>query len=206
MKTNLRIQSRAVSVNSADPAAAAQLRDAFLACLGAHADRRELVLLCIGTDRATGDSLGPLAGYKLAARAKASPHAAVTVYGTLEAPVHAQNLRESLAAIRQTHNDPLIVAIDACLGKSTRVGWLTVSQGPVRPGAAMRKPLPDVGDISVMGVVNLCGMQGAPPSAPVMELFVLQNTRLYTVMRMADIIADGLSAALGLPGAYSTGS
>ena len=29
-----------------------------------------------------------------------------------------------------------------------------------------------------------------------MEYFVLQNTRLYTVMKMADIIAEGISRGL----------
>ncbi len=28
-------------------------------------DNRDIVILCIGTDRSTGDSLGPLVGYKL---------------------------------------------------------------------------------------------------------------------------------------------
>ena len=28
-------------------------------------DNRDIIFLCIGTDRSTGDSLGPLIGYKL---------------------------------------------------------------------------------------------------------------------------------------------
>jgi len=184
--------SRPVSVNSADPSAAGKLRDALLACMEGRAANRELVLLCIGTDRATGDSLGPLTGHKLSARARSAAH--ITVYGTLESPIHAKNLEASMTRIQSAHNNPFIVAIDACLGKSSRVGWLTVSCGPVRPGAALQKALPDVGDVAVMGVVNLSGM---------MELLVLQNTRLHTVMCMADIIADGIGAALGLPGGHA---
>ena len=54
-------------------------------------DRKEKVgvmFLCIGTDRSTGDSLGPLVGHKL--RARKLRRAAVI--GTLERPVHAMNL------------------------------------------------------------------------------------------------------------------
>lgn len=45
----------------------------------------EILFLCIGTDRSTGDSLGPLIGYKL--REKGMKNA--RVLGTLEEPVHA---------------------------------------------------------------------------------------------------------------------
>ena len=55
---------------------------------------RELVFLCIGTDRATGDCLGPLVGSRLKSL---SPSTAV--YGTLETPVHATNLQETLDEI-----------------------------------------------------------------------------------------------------------
>ncbi|NSJ87437.1 DUF1256 domain-containing protein [Blautia hansenii] len=48
----------------------------------------ELVILCIGSDRITGDSLGPLVGHSLSRFSL--PHA--RVYGTLDRPVHALNL------------------------------------------------------------------------------------------------------------------
>ncbi|MDI3279813.1 MAG: DUF1256 domain-containing protein, partial [Bacillota bacterium] len=52
---------------------------------------RELVTLCIGTDRSTGDALGPLTGSKLLERGKD----VLLVYGTLDQPVHAANLGET---------------------------------------------------------------------------------------------------------------
>ncbi|MFR3322802.1 MAG: DUF1256 domain-containing protein [Lachnospiraceae bacterium] len=56
------------------------------------------VILCIGTDRLIGDSLGPLTG-SLLQRA----HCPLPVYGTLAQPVHALNLADFLAEIRRTH-------------------------------------------------------------------------------------------------------
>ena len=47
--------------------------------------RRQMVFLCIGTDRSTGDSLGPLIGSRLEAEGIGD----VVVIGTLEHPVHA---------------------------------------------------------------------------------------------------------------------
>ena len=47
--------------------------------------KTEILFLCIGTDRSTGDSLGPLVGHSLSRFTL--PHA--RVYGTLDRPVHA---------------------------------------------------------------------------------------------------------------------
>ncbi|WP_209125211.1 spore protease YyaC [Alkalihalobacillus sp. BA299] len=140
---------------------------------------RELVIVCIGTDRSTGDSLGPLIGTKLSERKLSK----FTVYGTLEYPVHAVNLEEKLTEIEQNHRNPYIIGIDACLGRLNSVGHITVANGPVKPGAAVNKKLPEVGNIHITGIVNVGGM---------MEYFVLQNTRLHTVMKMASLVASSL--------------
>ncbi|HBT48146.1 MAG TPA: spore protease YyaC [Peptococcaceae bacterium] len=137
---------------------------------------RPLVVVGIGTDRSTGDSLGPLVGSKLAA----FPDLPAAVYGTLEDPVHASNLKEKLELITATFGNPFIMAIDACLGHSENVGNITLAPGALKPGAGVNKNLPAVGDLHFTGIVNVGGY---------MEYFVLQNTRLSLVMRMADQIA-----------------
>ncbi len=143
--------------------------------------KRDLVIVCIGTDRSTGDSLGPLIGSKLEKETLRRFH----VYGTLENPVHAVNLEERMTEIKMNHYRPFILAIDACLGRMTSVGKISLAEGPVQPGAAVQKKLPAVGDIHMTGIVNIGGM---------MEYFVLQNTRLHTVMQMADTIATSIKS------------
>lgn len=135
-----------------------------------------LIILCIGTDRATGDSLGPLVGYKL--RSIAFP--GVHLYGTLDEPVHAKNLESTLTHIKNEHPHSLILAIDACLGSMDRVGYLTIGDGPINPGAGVQKDLPSAGHFHITGIVNFTS---------VMNMAILQNTRLSLVMKMADIIA-----------------
>ncbi|WP_232698019.1 spore protease YyaC [Brevibacillus daliensis] len=150
------------------------------------ADEQDLVVLCIGTDRSTGDALGPLIGTKL----KTYYLEHITVYGSLEAPVHAVNLGEHIAQIETKHPNALIVAIDACLGQFQHVGCINVSDGPVKPGAGVKKELPAVGTFHITGIVNVGGF---------MEYFVLQNTRLHIVMSMAEVIASAIyQAAKGI--------
>ncbi len=143
---------------------------------------KDIVIVCIGTDRSTGDSLGPLIGSKLLEKKLTSFH----VYGSLEDPVHAVNLEEKTAKIFEKHVNPFIIAIDACLGKSTSVGVISIADGPVKPGAAVNKKLSPVGDIHITGIVNVGGF---------MEYMVLQNTRLHFVINMAEKIADSIVVA-----------
>lgn len=170
-------------INIYDPQAVDKIRLALLdklACLrNPHIDG--VVLLCIGTDRSTGDCLGPLVGTHLKQEQQEFFH----IYGTLDNPVHAANLQEYIDIINKSYNRPVIVAIDACLGSPENVGCINVCEGPLQPGAGVNKSLPAVGDIYITGIVNVGGF---------MEYLVLQNTRLNLVMKMSQVLVQGLMA------------
>lgn len=144
-----------------------------------YSPSQALVFLCIGSDRATGDSLGPLVGHKLI-QSRRFYH---SVYGTLEYPVHAKNLEDTLEQIKKAHHQAFIIAIDASLGKGEHIGCISLRPGALRPGAGVSKTLPAVGDISITGVVNTCGM---------FDHMLLQTTRLNLVMQLADCICSGI--------------
>ncbi len=135
----------------------------------------EICVACIGTDRSTGDSLGPLVGYKL-------QDSKIKVIGTLDKPLHAQNLQQF-----KVSDSTLVIAVDACLGKLENIGCITIEKGSLNPGSGVGKDIDPVGDISIAGIVNFGGF---------MDFLVLQNTRLSVVMKMADIIANGIKAAI----------
>lgn len=142
--------------------------------------KKQIVLLCIGTDRATGDCLGPIVGYKLSKRYNNKIH----IYGTLNQPVHAQNLSKTVEKIYIKHPDALIIAIDASLGSRHHIGYITLGEGPLLPGAGVNKKLPPVGDIFITGIVNFSG---------VLDNMLLQTTRLNIVMVLADFICNGIN-------------
>ncbi|NLK08527.1 MAG: spore protease YyaC [Firmicutes bacterium] len=145
----------------------------------------QLVILCVGTDRSTGDSLGPLVGTKLLESYRLPP--GVQVLGTLEQPVHAGNLEKYAELLQQKHQHSYVLALDACLGKSENIGYITAKEGPLKPGTGVNKQLVEVGTSHLIGVVNVGGF---------MEYFVLQNTRLSLVMRMAQVMVDALAGLL----------
>ncbi len=138
-----------------------------------------LIILCIGTDRSTGDSLGPLIGTKL----EAANLKNIKVFGTLEEPVHAVNLQEAIDVINLNYKEHFILAIDACLGRTESIGYISIKEGSLQPGTGVNKNLPAVGNLQIIGIVNVGGF---------MEYMVLQNTRLSLVMKMANIISQGI--------------
>ncbi|SHE87614.1 spore protease YyaC [Clostridium fallax] len=142
--------------------------------------KRTIIFLCIGSDRSTGDSLGPLVGDKL----KFSIKKSIYFYGSLENPIHAKNLKETIISINKKFKNPYIVAIDACLGTVQNVGKILIEKKPLKPGLAVSKDLPPVGDLSILGIVNICGS---------LEFMVLQNTRLYTVVTLANSISIAIN-------------
>lgn len=114
---------------------AAQLYEMILDEL--HKGKKGVVFLCIGTDRSTGDSLGPLIGYKLNGRHSRD----FQVFGTLERPVHAMNLEEYMHFLKESYPEHTIVAIDASVGKSDHVGYVTLGRGALKPGLGVSKEL-----------------------------------------------------------------
>ena len=145
----------------------------------------KLIIMCIGTDRSTGDALGPLVGYKL--KPIVNQYNKIKLLGTLDEPIHAKNLIENIHYVNSNFENPFILAIDASLGGYNKIGYINIKEGALKPGLGVNKSLPKVGDISITGVVNISG---------IMEYAVLQNTRLNLVMNMADIISRSLNIAL----------
>lgn len=139
-------------------------------------ENKDIIFLCIGSDRYVGDSLGPLVGSML--EESKVPY---QVYGTLDEPVHAFNLKVILKDIHKKFRKPLVFCIDACLGTKDQVGYITFEEGPLSPGKALEKMLPEVGDYHFKGFVNYLD--------PLPKSQFLNDTRLSTVMKLAKLIA-----------------
>lgn len=136
------------------------------------------LLLCIGTDRCIGDSLGPMVGTMLK-----SSFFPLPIFGTIKHPIHALNLEAQLKALKETHKDYKIIGVDACIGDSDFIGEIQIRNYPIHPGKGVGKSLPDVGDCSIVGIVDSCDTS---------ELFTNRNIRLDLIMDMASIISKAI--------------
>lgn len=140
-------------------------------------DKRPIILICIGTDRCIGDAVGPFIGSYLYRKKLQKLH----VFGTLENPVHALNLKDTIDTVYTKFEKPIVIALDASLGEEKNIGYINILEGPLSPGTALFKKLPQVGDIHITATVNKL-------TANRME--VLQNTRLHLITSISNTIAN----------------
>lgn len=145
-----------------------------------HKKYDRIAVVCIGTDRSTGDSYGPLTGHLLSRASFLD----FDLFGTFREPVHAISLPGTIEKIPPAS---LVIAVDASVGNVDYIGHIGMGYEPIRPGSGLGKKLPAVGDISITGIAA-CG--GAAP------FLMLQNASLGMIYNMAEKTALAIQTAL----------
>ena len=107
------------------------------------------VVLCIGTMRVTGDSVGPRVGDILKARG-----VNCFVYGDSISNINAHKLCVYENLIRICHSSDLVIAVDAALGEKADIGRVKITKNGLYPGRALGRDGARVGDIGVLAVVG----------------------------------------------------
>ena len=142
------------------------------------------IVVCVGSDLVIGDSLGPLTGSMLAFKTQGL---GAYIYGTLQNPITAKEVKYLKDFLRKTHPGRAIIAVDAAVGRVEDIGIVKITSSPLSPGAGANKQLGSFGDATVLGVV-------AEKSMGNYALF--NNTRLRLVHTMADKISEGIATLL----------
>lgn len=154
-----------------------ELNKYFLHLLSYNKDKKPILIVCIGTDRSTGDAFGPFVGTFLKKKKKLG----AAVLGTIEKPVHAKNLHEV------NTEDYFTIAIDAGLGSEEHLKNYCFLDNSISPGKGVCKNLPNIGDCSIYFNVN---------TSSIMNIVMLQNTRLNDVYYPAQVLANVIYEAL----------
>ncbi len=142
------------------------------------------VIVCVGSDLAIGDSLGPITGSMLKYKTQGLN---VFLYGTLSAPVTAKEIGYMRTFLKETHEDSPVVCIDAAVGGEGDIGLIKITDNPLLPGAGANKKLGSIGDMAILGIVA---------EKSISNYNLLNTTRLNLVYTMAEILSDSLSTLL----------
>ena len=110
---------------------------------------KPLAFACIGSANVPGDSLGPLMGTIL------TRHGLPNVYGTMEWPLNALTLPHNMPLLKTVEKKYCLIAIDAAIGNPAQSGHLTLTEGALFPGSALRRQLPPVGQLHITGVFGI---------------------------------------------------
>jgi putative sporulation protein YyaC len=149
-----------------------------------HPSAAEIVIICIGSVKLQGDSLGPMIGSYLCEQL--SKRERIHIYGTVEQPIHALNLLKTISHTAEEHGNGYIIAIDGCLGQFYKIGTLQLVDAPLEPGVGVGKQLPSIGHIHLKGVVNHYGSLGPK---------VLENTSISFIQDTAKIMGNSILQA-----------
>lgn len=142
------------------------------------------VVVCIGSDLAIGDSLGPIVGSMLKYKTQGVN---AYIYGTLALPVTAKEIKYFQTFLKQSHPGEQVIAVDAAVGAEGDIGLMRVNHSPLYPGAGANKRLGAIGDLSILGIVA---------EKSISNFALLNSTRLNLVYSMAEKISDALAALL----------
>ena len=146
----------------------------------------DLVFVCIGTDRMTGDCFGPIVGSRLKEMLECYNIFNINIYGNLEENICYTNVEKTIKLIENSHPNACIIVVDAALSKKENVGKIFVKKEKTVLGRGLNKNKIELGDLSIKAVV------GKNNKLPYYNYNILQNVPLNTVIKLANVVADGI--------------
>ena len=136
------------------------------------------VIACIGTDAVVGDSLGPLVGTMIKQKLSGKAY----VFGTVNQTITAKDVYTVTTFLKNAYPDFPILAIDAALGKKSEIGDIKLFKGALKPGLGVDKRLAEIGNVSLIAIVEQKDGGKA----------LLSSVRLSLVYNLATIISDAV--------------
>ncbi len=109
-----------------------------------------IIIICIGSTKIIGDSLGPLIGTKL--KSIYSNCNKIKVYGDLNNQINYYNIDYVLNEIKRKYENCIKIIIDSGLGND--VGSYIVNRGELILGHSLNKTKVAKGDVNIIGTVG----------------------------------------------------
>ena len=138
---------------------------------------RPVAFACIGTDRSTGDALGPLVGQRLLKLGFDPDGGHRDARGAAPRP---QPRASACGRCGRTRRAPSWWRSTRPSGRRRASASVNLRRGGLLPGQGVGKALPAVGELSLTATVNV--------QAGALDVQILQSTRLYLVQELAEMI------------------
>ena len=137
--------------------------------------------MCIGTPRVRFDSVAPRIGSKL-------KELGLNVVGTVDDPFDALTCMDKIAMINHRYNGKEIIAIDACATMDwSKLGSVYFYEHRfVRPGKAVGRDLPPIGNHAILAMVHVVDTHMNP----------LQEVPYYVIDEMVDDTVNTITKLL----------
>ena len=152
-----------------------------------------ITLLCIGTSKVIGDSIGPLVGTHLKQTLNTSRK--IAILGDCENNIHYKNINEHINRINKNNNTShkkTIIVIDSALSSKDNIGKIILQNKSLKFGEGIKKKSKNIGDISIKAVIE------ENTNNRLINFYKLKKASVENVRIMADIISEGITKVMKL--------
>lgn len=148
-----------------------------------NAKKKDILFLCIGSNRIIGDCFGPMVGSHLD---KLKFNKKVKVLGNMNKPICATNINKELKKVKK---DYYVVAIDSALSEYSNQG-IYISNQKMTLGNGIDKKIVKVGNISIKACV------GNKSKSTIESLYYLKNVNKDKIYSLSLIVSKGICEVL----------
>lgn len=144
----------------------------------------DFIILCLGSKKCNGDSLGCLVGSLL----KYKYNIKLCCYGDYINNVNSKNIQFIYNLIKNTHKNKKVLVIDSAFAEDYELGNIKVHSYGLFPRSVIDYKFDCMGDFSITGIVGCKNLD-------LHSLFTINNNFIYN---MAEIISLGIVKYLEL--------
>lgn len=145
-----------------------------------------LAILCIGTNKLIGDSVGPIIGSNL----KHLENEYLKIYGTMKNTLNFDNAKNVINEIYDNFSKPYIITIDATLSNRKKVGEIVLNKGYIKIGKALERSICFYSNININCIV---GKNLQLKEDNIEELKKVEKNAIY---EMSEIVSWGIENVL----------
>lgn len=149
-------------------------------------DYSNVIILCIGTKKVVGDSVGPLVGENI----KYLENDYIKIYGAVENTINFNNAKNILTEIYEKFDNPYIITIDAALGNKENMGQVILNKGYIKIGKALEKSICFYSNLNVKCVV------GKNTNSMFNNLVELKNVDIEEINNIVRLVSVGIEKFL----------
>lgn len=147
-------------------------------------NEKNIIFLCIGTTKVTGDSVGPIVGTKLKQKLKYQKN--INIIGDIENNISYEIIKNIINDL----NNELVIVIDSCLADKNNVGKIFIQNSGLKYAEALKKSNKYIGNASIKAIV------GQNTNSSVRNYLNLKKVSEEQVQEMSQIISNGIIEAI----------
>ena len=148
----------------------------------------DVVILCIGTNKLIGDSIGPVVGQKLK---EENIQEKICIYVDMKQTINFKNAKQVIEKIFKIYEKPFIITIDSALGKQTMINKIVVNKGIIRIGKSLGRSICYPSHITIKGVV------GENKNTFEDNIAILKTVQPKLIWELSNTMVEGIKQEIG---------